>query len=345
MAAGKLIRFFKQSPSLVRLVQAAKRSVRRTFALRYFTYDIGNTFRAMRWEPQDRQQARLSAELLFYYHKLEKGLVMPGPRRMFGVEPAAKVMVLVRQWQAAGLTTADAIYLGALDTLAAYKNHVAALKLDPDGKFLQRVSRFIDEHAAVSEHPATPMKLPLLGQPEADDFRPDFLSLATARRSVRGFRAEHIAPETIRYAVACAQLSPSACNRQPCRLHLVTEPKLRAATLALQNGNRGFGVDAPHVAVITSDERCFFDASERHEPYIDGGLFAMSFILALRSRGVGSCCLNWCVPPANDKAVHALLGIPWQERIVMMVVFGHPVPDCEVPRSPRRDLSDVLVVH
>ncbi len=69
----------------------------------------------------------------------------------------------------------------------------------------------------------------------------------------------------------------------------------------------------------------------------------MSLTLALASQGVSSCCLNWCVPPANDRAAHRLLGIPASERIVMFMAIGHAPPGCQVPKSPRRELGQVLV--
>jgi hypothetical protein len=37
------------------------------------------------------------------------------------------------------------------------------------------------------------------------------------------------------------------------------------------------------------------------EPALDGGLFLMSFLLALESQGLASCCLNFCVGPQTDR--------------------------------------------
>jgi nitroreductase len=126
-------------------------------------------------------------------------------------------------------------------------------------------------------------------------------------------------------------------------MYLVSDEPLKSRLLSHQNGNRGFGHLVPHVGVITANEACFFDASERHEPYIDGGLFAMSLSLALRAQGVGSCCLNWCVRPKTDRAAHSLLGIARSERIIMLMAIGYPASNTFVPRSPRKSLSDILI--
>ncbi len=68
-----------------------------------------------------------------------------------------------------------------------------------------------------------------------------FAQLALARRSVRDFADAPVPNDALREAVRLAQLSPSACNRQPCRVYAVTESARMAELLEYQNGNRGFG--------------------------------------------------------------------------------------------------------
>lgn len=317
-----------------------KQELLRLWMLRFFLYDIANTYRAMFWVPGSRSYRTLCASLLFQYHKLEKGLVMPGPRRLFGLEPAAAVIQHLERWHAAGHSRQDPIYLGALETLQAFHAHLQRHRLDPDGRIAPRVERFLAAHPARQPELATPR--PLAALVTDGGAHAAFRSLAQRRRSVREFRPEPVPGELLAEAVALAQLAPSACNRQPCRVYPIRDEATRKAALALQNGNRGFGHLAPQVLVITADEAGFFDASERHQPYIDGGLFAMSLTLALTSLGVASCCLNWCVPPATDRAAHRLLGIPDSERIVMFMAIGFAPDDCHVPQSPRREPEQVL---
>ena len=320
-----------------------KMQLRRLAKLRYFLYDIGGTYRAMHWRADDVDLRPLSAALLFQYHKLEKGLVMPGPRRMFGAEPAREIVRLLRRWRSAGSSAADPVYLGALETLHAYADHMRLHGLDPAGAVLPWVSEFLAETAERAPELETPALLPRPDSGSGPDLEQAFASLALQRRSVRRFLPMEVPGERLQHAVSLAALSPSACNRQPCRVHVVSDPQRKKQLLSQQNGNRGFGHLAPHILVITADERGFFDASERHQPYIDGGLFAMSLAYALSSQSIASCLLNWCVPPANDRAVHALLDLHHAERIVMFMAIGYAPPDCPVPRSPRRDLSSILV--
>lgn len=341
---ARLKQALQARPGLWRRYWRLKQEIKRVAMLRYFFYDIGHTYRAMFWPANQQARQALSAELLFQYHKLEKGLVMPGPRRLFGVEAAMAVMEAVDRWRAAGLDSRDTVFVGALVTLHAYRNRLSMAQLDSNGIILPHVERFLERIGAIDRESSlsTPQALPnesISGVSGNEAFR----QLVNARRSVRDFLPNPVDRATIDEAVRIAQLSPSACNRQPCSVYLVSDEVKKRRLLALQNGNRGFGHLAPHIAIVTADERCFFDASERHEPYVDGGLFAMSFILSLRAHGVGSCCLNWCVAPKTDQVAHELLGVDTSRRIVMLIAFGYAPENCIVPRSPRRDLNEVLI--
>jgi len=329
-------------PRLWSIYWRTKQQIRRVLLLRFFMYDIRHTYRAMYWGEGHIERVTLAAELLFQYHKIEKGLVMPGPQRLFSIEPALAVMALSRRWITTGHGRADPVFIGAVETLAAYARRLQGGGLDPKGSVLPKVLAFLDEVPERNADLATPRPLPGLRAKDGAGRFASFAELALARRSVREFKSQPVPENILAGAAQAAQLAPSACNRQPCQLTIVSAEKDKHVLLAHQNGNRGFGHLAPHLAIVTSDERCFFDASERHEPYIDGGLFAMSFILSLRDQGVSSCCLNWCVPPTTDRAVHRMFGIAESHRIIMLIAIGYAHENCMVPRSPRRAITDVL---
>lgn len=330
-------------PFLWSIYWRTKHELLRIAMLSFFCYDIFQTYKAMFWKPSNKEFRSLGAELLFQYHKLEKGLVMPGKRRLFGLIPAKKTMDLISRWRQAGYATDDPIFIGAVETMRSYYRHLVDHELDSKAEIVPLVKVFLASCSEEDISLQTPYELPraeVLSSSPADAFR----CLAEARRSVRDFLPNVVPQDILEEAIRLAQLSPSACNRQPCRVFLVNTNEHKEALLALQNGNAGFGHLAPHVAMITADEECFFDASERHEPYIDGGLFSMSLVLALRANNVSSCCLNWCVSPNKDRAAHRLFNIPSSQRIIMLIAIGYAPEGCAVPRSPRRDISDVLTL-
>ena len=326
--------------------QALKRQYLRAKTTLYYLNDIRSTWTYMHWPPGETSYHALSSELLFQYHKLEKGLVMPGKPRLFGTEPARATMRLIALWEGARHSVDDPIYLGALVTLDAYQQRLVDLDLASQAPAFAELATFINGRrtAIDSAFPALTTPTPLQSaQPSSPaNAATAFEQLAMARRSVRDFDDRLVPLEHVESAIRVAALGPTACNRQPNRVTLLRSADKIAAALALQNGNRGFGHKVPLLAVLSVDQRGFFDGSERHQPYIDGGLFAMGLLLALRSHDLSSCCLNWCVSPATDRRLHELLGLPACERVLMLMAIGYAPEQTMVPRSPRRAQAQVL---
>ncbi|MFZ5595218.1 MAG: nitroreductase family protein [Pseudomonadota bacterium] len=311
--------------------------------LLFFFNDATQTFRYMRWRRGgDAVYWEISSELLFNYHKLEKGLCMPGKVRFFGYEPACETVRLIKAWRGKGFSVNDPIYIGAIETLRAYRLRINDTPpRDGAGRLYQLLEREIgigESCLALS----TPM--PRV-QDHDNSLLESFSRLSLNRRSVRAFKSRTVPYELLERAVSLARLSPSACNRQPCVVHSYAQRDQIDSLLLLQNGNRGFGHTIPLLLVITAKSNCFFDASERHEPYVDAGLFAMSLLFALQAQGLSSCCLNWCAEPSVDADAHTRGGIPAEERIIMFIAVGYAADDAKVPRSPRRDIQTILFKH
>lgn len=333
---------WRVAPGLRPMLRASRRRLRRDAMLLYFLRDGLHARRHMRWTPDDNRYGPLSSELMFQFHKLEKGLCIEGAPRFFGADPAFATAALMARWRDAGHPLDDPLYVGALETLRAYR---ARLEVTPPPAE-QRDTLFglLDrELADVSAKPEYATPRPYRRTPVDQAATLD--SLLESRRSVRAFSSERIPLVTIRDAVGAAALAPSACNRQPWRVHVFEDRATIDRMLALQNGNRGFGHTIQTLLVIASDTRAFFDSTERHEPFIDGGLFSMALVLSLQARGVASCCLNWCVTPEVDAAAHARGNIPEHEAIVMYLAVGYATESARAPRSPRRRLDTVLVRH
>jgi nitroreductase len=325
------------------LYKASRATYHRVRKLAFYISDARQTFRDMRWGGRAvTSYVPLSSELLFQYHKLEKGMCMPGERRFFGYDPAINTLNLLARWRQAGFSTQDRIYLGAIETLRAYRQRVYEAPIESTKYLRSKLDAELSDHQQVYLELQTPYPF-TCGDSEGVFNALELL--ATQRRSVRSFQPQAVNVALVQRAARVAQLSPSACNRQPWRLHHYSDRNSINAMLELQNGNRGFGHTIPTLLVLTSDARAFFDASERHEPYIDGGLFAMSLVLALQAQGIASCCLNWCVEPAQDLAAHRVGQIPANERIVMYIAAGYANDTALVPRSPRREIDNVLVLH
>ena len=117
------------------------------------------------------------------------------------------------------------------------------------------------------------------------------------------------------------------------------------AFAASQGGTRGFGQDADKVLVVTTDLSSVRWSWERHDCYVNGGIFVMNLCYALHWHGVAHCILHWSVPPAADRAAHDLLGIPANEAIVQVLACGTPPEEFDVAASPRRSIDEILTWH
>jgi len=304
--------------------------------------DARKNFRYMEWRLK-RDLPTVESELIFQYHKIEKGLCMPPPRRFFGVEPIKKTVELIHEWERLGGGANVPAYLGALEAVRSYASALDACPPPKDVAvwLLPMLERVLARHEPACQNLSTPMKAELHQENSAAVFD----SLMKARRSVRHYSGEAVPVDVISRCVEVAQLSPSACNRQPWRVHAYFDAEKIKGLLRLQNGNAGFGHQLKTLLIITSDRKSFFDSSERNQPYVDGGLFSMGLILALQSEGVSSCCLNWCVDSGRDRDAHRLGDIGDNEAIVMYLAVGYADKSAIVPRSARKLSSSVFFVH
>lgn len=311
-------------------------------SLRYFFYDLMIVHKSMFWgQNHSMGLSQLRAKLLFYYHKIEKGLCMPGRQRLFGIEVIPQIISIMKCWKTSNFSIDDPIYVGALNSLKAYANHIQSKNLDPHDQILTSVHTFLEEDCHQDISPDTPIVIQTDALTEAVSFT-SLQKLYLARRSVRNFDSRPVPQEILQNSVEIAQLSPSACNRQPCHVLAIRDEKFRTSLLAHQNGNAGFGQLAPLLLVVTANADHFFGAIERNQPYIDGGLFTMSLLYALEVQGLATCCLNWCVTPKTDMTVHRLLDIPASQKIIMYIAVGYPYEETRVPKSHRKTLSNVL---
>jgi nitroreductase len=308
-----------------------------------FKRDIVEDWKYINWDRKGVDYWKLSSELIFYYHKLEKGLCLPPEnRRWFGLQPAEKTLELLNEWDKFNLPKTAPVYQAACGVLSAYCQFTKNISSnDPAAKLIvAKLERYLQQVSFDSQ-----FITPILPDITPDSSFDILQQLSQSRRSTRNFSNKVVDLELISKAAHVAQLSPSACNRQPWKLHIYDKREDIDNMLALQNGNRGFGHKVPLLGVMCCDLGSFFDSTERYEPHLDGGLFLMTFILALQSQGIASCCLNWCVNPDRDIAAHRVGNIASNERILTFLAIGYSEEATLVPLSARRPLTDVLIKH
>jgi nitroreductase len=292
------------------------------------------------WKRSGSNYWELSSELIFYYHKIEKGLSLPGEKRFFGIAVAEKVTKLLEEWKQSSLSQSDPIYLGAMASLKSYLSRFPTDITDDRQQVLfNKIKNIVNQD---SDSFSTPCSY---SPSKNSDLHTPFIELTERRRSVRNFKSKKIDIELVQKAALLAQQAPSACNRQPSRIHLFEFSEQQQELLSYQNGNRGFGDKIPLLAIITSESKAFFDLTERNEPYLDGGLFLSYFLLGLESLGLSSCCLNWSTTPWHDQQVRKIANISDSEKILTFLAIGYAEESIVVPRSAKRALDNILTLN
>lgn len=342
----KVIKGILQSyPTVWQLYNSVKLWFKNFFLLRFFLYDLHNTYKYMYWAPKKKLRTFevLKSYLLFQFHKLEKGLVMPGERRFFGESVVVNILESLQSWNTKGFSPDDPVYIASIKTLESYLTKISKDGFEQQCSVCHKVKIFLNEQKLFKQEKKTEFETPCLLVNNYSSGLDGFETLVNFRRSVREFSNKEVDKKLIANAVKIAQQSPSVCNRQSSKIYIFDDTSMIKKLLSFQNGNTGFENYIYNLAIITSDQTSFFNATERNQPFVDGGLFTMSYLYALSAQGLASCCLNWCVSPNTDKKVHELAKIANSERIVMYVAFGWPADNVSVPKSARKSLDDVLV--
>mgnify|MGYP000846961444 CR=1 FL=1 len=287
-----------------------------------------------------KTRGHITAYLLMLAHSIEKGLSFTNPHIWFGWDKAVE---LARQnkfysdkygsdWVHAMCCSALDAYLQAFETATPpCQTALSIIK-----KAAQRSPLDIPCRAGIKNF-----------KPQEFHFGQDvdFNRFFTTRFSVRHFAKKSVSKECIDAAARWAQRAPSVCNRQSARLHIFRNDELGARILSCQNGNRGFGHMADKIGIITVDLENFLSIGERNQAWVDGGLFAMTFIWALHAQGLASCCLNWSVELGQDKRLRKVVSLPQNEVVIMLLLIGHYPEELTVPVSPRRPLEDIIRYH
>ncbi|MBN1757597.1 MAG: nitroreductase family protein [Chitinispirillaceae bacterium] len=271
-------------------------------------------------------------------HRLEKGLLMPVRRKVFGTGYITETVDLyARMLQHTGDCNGPANdgIVWATDVLDAYFTRIE----EPDPVIDKARDSFRKSRIALQDHKR---KIPYLRNLETPPVTFESLyNLSVRRRAVRWFRPERVPREILDKGLQAAALAPSACNRQPFSYRLFDDPALIKTVATIPMGTKGFADTIPVLAVIVGDLSAFQSERDRHVIYIDASLSAMAFMYALETLGVSSCPVNWPDIAGREKKMARALGLAPYERIVLVMAIGYPDPDGLVACSQKKSLDDL----
>ncbi len=317
--------------------QKLRRRLNRILLLRELFYDGSRFARHSSALRDPKTQGQLAAHLTMDYHRLEKGLALPSPRRGFGKDVIARLLRNLSAYDRA--FGEDDLVRTVHDVLRMYQVRQAQqnyANADLDAYLAQADVAAIRRHnAPCGVVPVTADELFPFEVPEAE-------AILKSRKSVRQYTGALVDDGTLDKIASLAQCAPSVCNRQSGRLYAANTREMIDRVLIHQNGNLGFGHTLGALFVVTADLQAFTSLGERNQGYVDGGIFAMQTLAAIHSQKLGSCMLNWSAVSKRDKALRAAFGIADTDVVITMIGCGYPADDIEVAASPRRDPQTVL---
>lgn len=143
------------------------------------------------------------------------------------------------------------------------------------------------------------------------------------RSSVRSFSNIAITKGQIQVALDFASCTPTACNRQTSKVYAFRDRRKMQEILDLQLGDQGWCNNADTLFVITGITTYFGGVYERHQVYIDGGLFAMNFVYGLHLQHIASCFKMFVRTPKLMDKFRTVCNIPKNEVPIVLVLAGH----------------------
>ena len=172
-----------------------------------------------------------------------------------------------------------------------------------------------------------------------------FLNLVQLRQSDRAYLNNPVKKEKLERILEAAHLAPSACNAQPWKIIVVTDPEKRMqiadATASKVLSMNHFSKQAPVQLVLIEENANFTStvggwATNKHYPHLDLGIVASHICLAATDEGLGSCMIGWC----DEKKVRKVLDIPKNKRVMLVILIGYSAQPLR--EKKRKPLDEIL---
>ncbi len=289
----------------------------------------------------DSKVEKVKRNLTLAYHIVEKGLTMPEPRPGFGKEVVKGLVHTILEYDKLNLSHDELEFRQSVSVLKEYISFHCeiAYKLDEDvDELLKIVQTNYSDIDGMKQIKTTRDEY-------FKNIDKSFDVFCRSRYSVRNYTKEEIPVSVLMECIDLAQKSPSFCNRQPTRVHIVKSEEKKEQILAIQNGNRGFGHLAETLLVLTSVISTTKDIHERNENHLNGGMFAMTLLNALHLNKIAACSLNWSVSNDKDEKLRQILAIPENEVALLVISCGYVPESFAIASSPRKQAIEITTQH
>lgn len=173
------------------------------------------------------------------------------------------------------------------------------------------------------------------------------LELIVSRQSDRKYSDKPIEKEKLERIIEAGRMAPSACNAQPWKFIIVTDPSLRKkvaeAASAKLLGMNSFVNQAPVMMIIIREQPNFSSKvggtiKNRDYSLIDIGIASENICLQAEAESIGSCMIGWF----DERMLKKILDIPASKRVELIITLGHSLSE---KREKKRKPAEVTVSY
>lgn len=192
-----------------------------------------------------------------------------------------------------------------------------------------------------------------------------FRQTMSSRRTVRHFSDRPVPRELLEQALLAAGSAPSGANLQPWRFVVVTDAEIKqrlrqeaereerefyehrappewldALAPLGTDADKPFLETAPALIAIFGDKHSLTPTGQRVKNYYvpeSVGIATGLLIAALHHAGLATLTHT----PSPMGFLNEILGVPRDSKPMILLVVGHPAPDCQVPRIGRKSLEQI----
>ena len=173
----------------------------------------------------------------------------------------------------------------------------------------------------------------------------DYDKFLSSRRSIRNFSSTKLKKEDIEKAVKMAIKTPTACNRQMCKIYYINNDEKKDVVTKYAQGVGLFDLTNVNYFIITFDISANYFIGERNQGWFNSGLFSMNFANALHSLGIGSCFIQFGNSFEEEEKLKKILNIPESERIAVILTAGYYDEISKIPYSTRKDFKEIFKIR
>ena len=175
----------------------------------------------------------------------------------------------------------------------------------------------------------------------------DILNFINSRQSDRKYSDKPVEKEKLERIIEAGRIAPSACNAQPWKFIVVTDPelvlKVADAASAKLIGMNSFVAQASVILVIVREKPNMSSkvgATIKNKDYslIDIGIATENICLQAKAEGIGSCIIGWF----DEIQIRKLLEIPKSKRVELIITLGYSLSE---QREKRRKPAEETVSY